>query len=576
MEPLLGEAFVKTLQFMEEQFVYGADNEYDGSFKSINIDKMNQGVCAMTYMWGDAYTEAAKSPPESVVSGYIGTAFTPGSKVYLNRDTHKLEPCTAEICSCGNANFPGHEDDSCINSAPYAAFTGWAGACSNFTSASQKEACAEFFGYISSSETSIEDTIPNVTVGAPFISVDPYRNSQMVLSDWVERGLPENSTRSYIDTVQAQLQDVNVALDMRIPSSAAFQSSMNSVFRDHLRLLQNRKDAGLVGEEILSTDEERWETEREIRTKWRNIITDYDNTFSPPLLEAYQRNLGIFSPIEDTSNDIGIEPIIGIAVGVVAVVVAAIFCVLREKNRKNDDVWKVDKNDLKFEDPPVIIGRGKFGLVLMAEYRGTDVAVKRVLPASDRKSKSSRSTTSSSSADPISGWFREDVEANAMTGANKTKSKGDVSKTQGKSSRGKKSGSSDNDGVTTRRRLVKDFKNEMRLLSQLRHPSITTAVGAVVTSIDDPMLVMEYMQHGSLYDILHNETMILEGDMLLQILCDISQGVRYLHSYDPKVIHCDLKSSNILVDSRFRAKVADFGLAIKDRTNAVGKFSPAM
>ena len=47
MEPLLGEAFVKTLQFMEEQFVYGADNEYDGSFSDVNIDRMNEGRCAM-------------------------------------------------------------------------------------------------------------------------------------------------------------------------------------------------------------------------------------------------------------------------------------------------------------------------------------------------------------------------------------------------------------------------------------------------------------------------------------------------------------------------------------------------
>jgi len=91
---------------------------------------------------------------------------------------------------------------------------------------------------------------------------------------------------------------------------------------------------------------------------------------------------------------------------------------------------------------------------------------------------------------------------------------------------------------------------------------------------DEPMLVMEYMNHGSLYDILHNETMILEGSMLLEILCDISQGVRFLHSFDPKIVHCDLKANNILVDSRFRAKVADFGLSIQDRKDtASGEYT---
>ncbi len=48
----------------------------------------------------------------------------------------------------------------------------------------------------------------------------------------------------------------------------------------------------------------------------------------------------------------------------------------------------------------------------------------------------------------------------------------------------------------------------------------------------------------------------------MQIL-DIVQGCRFLHAADPPVVHGDLKSMNVLVDSRFRAKVADFGLSIK-------------
>lgn len=75
------------------------------------------------------------------------------------------------------------------------------------------------------------------------------------------------------------------------------------------------------------------------------------------------------------------------------------------------------------------------------------------------------------------------------------------------------------------------------------------------------MLVMEFMEHGSLYDLLHNETMPIETELLLPILSDVSTGVRFLHSADPPVIHGDLKSHNILIDSNFRAKVADFGLS---------------
>jgi len=87
---------------------------------------------------------------------------------------------------------------------------------------------------------------------------------------------------------------------------------------------------------------------------------------------------------------------------------------------------------------------------------------------------------------------------------------------------------------------------------------------------EEPMLVMEFMDHGSLYDLLHNETMAIEGELLLPILQDIAKGVRFLHAADPQVIHGDLKAQNILVDSKFRAKVADFGLSQKKQVGATG------
>lgn len=73
---------------------------------------------------------------------------------------------------------------------------------------------------------------------------------------------------------------------------------------------------------------------------------------------------------------------------------------------------------------------------------------------------------------------------------------------------------------------------------------------------------MEYMDHGSLSDILLNETIFLEGEIILPMLRDITQGCRFLHTANPQVVHGDLKAANILVDCRFRAKVADFGLSV--------------
>jgi serine/threonine protein kinase len=92
--------------------------------------------------------------------------------------------------------------------------------------------------------------------------------------------------------------------------------------------------------------------------------------------------------------------------------------------------------------------------------------------------------------------------------------------------------------------------------------------GAVIERRTEPMLVMEYMEYGSLYDLLHNDTIVIDGELLLPILRDVAQGMRFLHASEPKVIHGDLKTQNILVDSKFRAKVADFGLSQKK--NVIG------
>mmetsp|Transcript_15045 Transcript_15045/g.34239 ORF Transcript_15045/g.34239 Transcript_15045/m.34239 type:complete len:1000 (-) Transcript_15045:932-3931(-) len=115
-----------------------------------------------------------------------------------------------------------------------------------------------------------------------------------------------------------------------------------------------------------------------------------------------------------------------------------------------------------------------------------------------------------------------------------------------------------------------EFMSEMRILSRLRHPCITTVMGAVVSNAHEPMLVMEYMEHGSLYDLLRNETLHLSGDVILQIVRDVAQGLRFLHSSKPPVLHGDLKARNILIDSRLRGKLCDFGLSNKKASIITG------
>lgn len=95
----------------------------------------------------------------------------------------------------------------------------------------------------------------------------------------------------------------------------------------------------------------------------------------------------------------------------------------------------------------------------------------------------------------------------------------------------------------------------------MRHPCVTTVMGAVVEAGVDPLLVTEIMEQGSLQDLLHNQSLVLEDDLILPILGDVVQGMRFLHATKPLTIHGDLRSHNILVDSKFRAKVTDFGLS---------------
>ena len=92
----------------------------------------------------------------------------------------------------------------------------------------------------------------------------------------------------------------------------------------------------------------------------------------------------------------------------------------------------------------------------------------------------------------------------------------------------------------------------------------------MVASDSEPMLVMECMEHGSLYDLIHNYTLVLEGEIVIPILQHVCQGLAFLHAATPQVIHGDLKAANVLVDSKFRAKVADFGLTAKKTAGKCG------
>jgi serine/threonine protein kinase len=108
---------------------------------------------------------------------------------------------------------------------------------------------------------------------------------------------------------------------------------------------------------------------------------------------------------------------------------------------------------------------------------------------------------------------------------------------------------------------LQDFKNEITILSRLRHPNVVLYIGAA-SKLPDVCIVTEWCDKASLSDLLYSEQP-LDFSLLMHIAIDIAQGMNYLHSLEPQIIHRDLKSGNVLLDKNYTAKVCDFGLSFK-------------
>ncbi|GKB85953.1 kinase RLK-Pelle-CrRLK1L-1 family protein [Tanacetum coccineum] len=110
---------------------------------------------------------------------------------------------------------------------------------------------------------------------------------------------------------------------------------------------------------------------------------------------------------------------------------------------------------------------------------------------------------------------------------------------------------------------AREFKAEVKVLSKLRHGNLVSLLGYCDEG-NEMCLIYEFMPNGTLEDHLHKDYTDLSWLQRLKICLGAARGLDYLHtgtSTQHGVIHRDVKSSNILLDANFAAKISDFGLA---------------
>ncbi|XP_052289879.1 LRR receptor-like serine/threonine-protein kinase EFR [Citrus sinensis] len=110
-------------------------------------------------------------------------------------------------------------------------------------------------------------------------------------------------------------------------------------------------------------------------------------------------------------------------------------------------------------------------------------------------------------------------------------------------------------------RAMKSFEVECEVMKNIRHRNLVKIISGC-SNDDFKALVLEYMPNGSLDIFLYSSTCMLDIFQRLNIMIDVASALEYLNfRHTTPIIHCDLKSSNVLLDEDMIAHLSDFGIA---------------